>query len=60
VPAAVWLGFLGAPHAAAATGRIVRFPDTPRELIPAQAWSLLSFVLMAVGIGAGLILDANL
>lgn len=60
LPAEVWLGFLGAPHAAAATARVVRFPDTPRELIPAQAWTLLSFVLMAVGIGAGLVLDANL
>ncbi len=60
LPPAVWLGGLGLPHAVAAAGRVVRFPDTPRELIPAQAWTLLAFVLMAVGLGAGLVLDATL
>ncbi len=60
LPPAIWLGFAGLPHAFAAARRTVRFPDTPRQLIPAQAWTLLSFLLMAVGIGAGLVLDATL
>lgn len=60
LPLAAWLGVLGAPHAGFAARRVVRFPDTPRELIPAQAWTLLAFVLMAVGLGAGLVLDATL
>lgn len=60
LPWTVWLGALGLPHAVAAARRLVRFPDTTRELIPAQAWTLLSFVLMAVGVGAGLVIDATL
>jgi 1,4-dihydroxy-2-naphthoate octaprenyltransferase len=55
LPVTVLAGLIGLPHGVAAARRLVRFPDTPRELIPAQAWTLLSFVLMAVGIGAGLV-----
>lgn len=60
LPLTVWMGFLGAPHAIAASRRTVRFPDTISALIPAQAWTLLSFVLLAVGLGAGLVLDTFL
>lgn len=60
LPATVWLGFAGAPHAVAAARRLQQFPETPAAIIPAQAWTLLSFVLMSVGIGAGLVLAAVL
>ncbi len=56
LPRTVWLGAIGAPHAVAAARRLVRVPDVTREIVPAQAWTLLSFVLMAIGIGAGLVL----
>jgi 1,4-dihydroxy-2-naphthoate octaprenyltransferase len=60
LPLAVWLGLAGAPHAWAAARRLRRFPETPAEIIPAQAWTLLSFVLMSVGIGAGMVLASIL
>lgn len=58
LPLTVWLGLIGAPHAFAAARRLYLFPDTPREIVPAQAWTLLSFVLMSVGITAGFVIAA--
>lgn len=58
LPMTVWLGLLGLPHGLVAARRLLRHPETPAELIPAQAWTLLSFVLMAVGMGAGFALAA--
>jgi len=53
LPAATWLGVLGLPHGIAAARRLVRAPESIKDIAPAQAWTLLSFVLMAVGICAG-------
>jgi 1,4-dihydroxy-2-naphthoate polyprenyltransferase len=53
----VLLGLAGLPHGVAAAQRLHRFPETPAEIVPAQAWTLASFVLMAVGLGAGLVLS---
>jgi len=58
LPIATWLGLAGLPHAIAAARRLLRHPETPKELVPAQAATLLSFVFMAAGIGAGFILTA--
>jgi 1,4-dihydroxy-2-naphthoate octaprenyltransferase len=58
LPLTVWLGLAGAPHAALAARRLLRHPETTKEIVPAQAWTLLSFVLMAAGIGAGFVLAA--
>lgn len=58
LPATTLLGLAGLPHGVAAARRLVRFPETTKEIVPAQAWTLLSFVLMAVGIGAGFVLAA--
>ncbi len=58
LPATTWLGLLGLPHGVAAARRLYLFPEATKEIIPAQAWTLLSFVLMAVGIGAGFFLAA--
>ena len=53
----VWLGAIGAPFALRAAGRL-RSPHPTRDIIPAQGWTLLSFVLMSLGIAIGLILSA--
>ena len=54
---AVCLGLIGLPHGIAAAHRVSRAPEATRELVPAQAWTLLSFALMAVGITAGFVLS---
>lgn len=56
LPMTTWLGLAGLPHGIAAAGRLIRHPETTKEIVPAQAWTLLSFVLMAVGIGLGFLL----
>lgn len=58
VPLAVLGGFAGLPHGVAAARRLVRDPETTGWIIPAQAWTLASFLLMAAGAAAGLILVA--
>jgi 1,4-dihydroxy-2-naphthoate polyprenyltransferase len=58
LPIATWLGLIGLPHGLAAARRLIRHPETTKEIVPAQAWTLLSFVLMAAGIGAGFTLAA--
>jgi 1,4-dihydroxy-2-naphthoate octaprenyltransferase len=58
LPPTVMLGLIGLPHGLAAARRLIKFPETTKQIIPAQAWTLLSFVLMAVGIGAGFIIAA--
>lgn len=56
LPIGVWLGLIGLPHGIAASRRLMHYPETTAQIVPAQAWTLLSFVLMAAGIGAGFIL----
>lgn len=56
LPATVWLGVIGLPHGIAAARRLRRYPETVAEQIPAQAAALLSFVLMAAGLGIGWLL----
>ncbi len=58
LPVTAWLGFAGAPFAIRAARRLLRFPDTVREIVPAQAATLLSMVLMAAGMGAGFVLTS--
>ena len=58
LPIGVWLGLIGLPRGIAAARRLWRFPESTREIVPAQAWTLASFVLMAVGIGAGFTIAA--
>jgi 1,4-dihydroxy-2-naphthoate octaprenyltransferase len=54
LPMGVWGGFLGLPFAIRAARRVMAFPETPAEIIPAQGATLVSFVLMAVGVALGL------
>ncbi len=52
----VWLGFIAAPPAAAAAAILRRNPRVTLEIVPAQALTLSSFLLYAVGAGVGLLL----
>lgn len=58
LPLAVWGGLAGLPTSILAARIIVRFPDTPARLVPAQGLTLLSFLLLAAGAGAGLVVHA--
>jgi 1,4-dihydroxy-2-naphthoate octaprenyltransferase len=57
LPATVLLGLAGAPLAFAAARRLLARHETTREIVPAQAWTLLSFLLLAAGAGIGLLLS---
>jgi 1,4-dihydroxy-2-naphthoate octaprenyltransferase len=51
----IWLGGLGLPFAVAASMRVLATRQTS-AIIPAQRWTLLSFVLAALGLGCGMLL----
>jgi 1,4-dihydroxy-2-naphthoate octaprenyltransferase len=53
LPISTWSGLAGLPFAIAASDRLNRDPEIIEQIVPAQGWTLLSFVLMAAGIGAG-------
>lgn len=53
LPRAVWAAFAGAPFGVAAALRLRRHRRQPRRLVAAQVWTLLSFLLMAIGTGIG-------
>jgi 1,4-dihydroxy-2-naphthoate octaprenyltransferase len=56
LPRSLWLGLIGLPHGMAAAHRLYHHPEATRHIIPAQGWTLLSFVLMSVGLAAGFVL----
>jgi 1,4-dihydroxy-2-naphthoate polyprenyltransferase len=56
LPMSMWLGLIGLPHGMAAAHRLYRHPEAIRHIVPAQAWTLLSFVLLSVGIAAGFVI----
>lgn len=58
LPLSIWLGFAGLPLGILAARRLIEHAHTPAELVPAQRWTLLSFLLLAVGMGFGLVLAA--
>ena len=55
LPRSVWLGLAGLPVSIWAARRLLRAPEATRLVIPAQAASLVAFVLAAVGMSAGLV-----
>jgi 1,4-dihydroxy-2-naphthoate octaprenyltransferase len=57
-PRAVWGGFLGLPLAVRAARRLRRSPEVTAQIIAAQEWTLLAFVLFALGAGVGLLVAA--
>lgn len=58
LPYGVWLGFLGAVPMLAAAGRLRRHKSDTREIVPAQGWTLLTFVIASVGMSGGILLAA--
>lgn len=58
LPPAVLLGLVGLPHAVAAARRVLAAPSSTPALVPAQGWTLLAFLLLALGLSLGLLLDA--
>ena len=55
-PGGVVLGLLGAPLGLRAARRLMTDHDTTSAIVPAQAWTLVSFLLLAAGEGVGLLL----
>lgn len=56
VPPGAIIGFAGALPAAAAARRLWTDYDTTASVVPAQAWTLLAFVLYTLGAGAGVLI----
>jgi 1,4-dihydroxy-2-naphthoate octaprenyltransferase len=56
-PLSAWLGLFGLPHGLAAARRLLNAPENTAAIVPAQGWTLLSFLLMAAGAAVGLVLD---
>jgi len=61
LPRSIWLGLAGLPFGIAAARRLreVVAASTPEveNLVAAQGWTLMSFLLMSLGLSAGLLLD---
>jgi 1,4-dihydroxy-2-naphthoate octaprenyltransferase len=56
VPAPVLLGMAGLVPAAAAARRLAAEGENTARVVPAQAWTLLSFLLLGLAAGTGLLL----
>jgi 1,4-dihydroxy-2-naphthoate octaprenyltransferase len=60
MPWTTLLGLLGLPHGVAAARRLRAFATSPapavERIVQAQVWTLLSFLLMALGLAAGMLL----
>jgi len=56
LPPAILLGLAGLPFGVAAAARLMRSPRATPRIVPAQAWTLVSFLLMAAGSALGLLL----
>ncbi|MDX1579047.1 MAG: prenyltransferase [Gemmatimonadota bacterium] len=52
----LWLGLAGLPAGLAAARRLGADPHDTARTVPAQAWTLASFLLYAFGAGAGVLL----
>jgi 1,4-dihydroxy-2-naphthoate octaprenyltransferase len=59
LPGAVLLGLAGLPSAIAAARRLWREPVRTARVVPAQAWTLWSFLLLAAGVSLGLLIGAS-
>lgn len=56
LPRSVWLAAIAIPPSAIAALRLWREPDTTTFVVPAQAMTLLAFVLFSLGGGVGLLM----
>ena len=57
VPRGAWLGLLGIAPSIAATRILLASPDESAKVIPAQALTLIAFLVYAVGAGLGVALS---
>lgn len=57
-PGAPW-GLVGLPAGLAASGLLLRHPDHTPSIIPAQALTLVAFLLAAVGSAAGIVMTGS-
>ena len=55
LPLGVLWGLAAAPLGVRAARRLLREPEVTARIVPAQAWTLAGFVLMAAGAGLGLL-----
>ncbi|MCC6300426.1 MAG: prenyltransferase [Anaerolineales bacterium] len=55
-PIALWLGLIALLPAYSAAQQMFQTPETTRAIIPAQAQTLLTFLLFALGAGVGFLL----
>lgn len=55
VPPLAWLGFIAVPTAVMAVRSLWADPGSMERIVPAQALTLLTFVLYALGVAAGLV-----
>jgi 1,4-dihydroxy-2-naphthoate polyprenyltransferase len=55
IPRSVWIGLVAAPSAIFAARRLLADPGDTESVVPAQAASLLTFVLYALGTGIGIL-----
>ena len=55
LPRSIWMGLMGAPFSAWAAVRLARSPEITRLVVPAQAATLVAFVIAALGMSVGLI-----
>jgi 1,4-dihydroxy-2-naphthoate octaprenyltransferase len=55
IPNSVWFGLVAVPPAMFAMHRLLADPTDTRRVIPAQAATLLTFVLYALGAGVGVV-----
>ena len=55
-PPAILFGAAGLVPAVAAARRLLAFSDTTARIVPAQGWTLLSFLTASVGMSLGVLL----
>lgn len=56
LPLGVWLGLAGLVPSVRAAKRLIAAPEDVPSIVPAQGWTLLAFVLLALGMGVGALL----
>lgn len=57
LPTTIWLAAIALPPGWVAAHRLLRHPEETREIVPAQAWTLLTFLLFSIGAAAGLLVS---